>query len=447
MDRHYIDKRVSEELEGLEVNPPVEAWLGISDALDRRARRRQLPLLMGMAASFAAIAIVAFSLWMVQPFDRQPYWTADRDALPKALESTGAGPLAQTNEHHLIEARPVSWRANLSPPLAANNLSESLLAPLMDGVPGQSLIPASPGALAFAEELQIFQTAPDSQTSAEGILSSRITSPETTKASGNFSLGIHVAPRQNQRMLARNSDFNNLGIPFESLEEGLLTYGMGMHLSYELSPGISVQTGLNYVATGQHVRDILAYQHPGDLPVFEADRQTGTVTHPQRILTSQGDIRFHDPHHYFADVQSKRVITENQSKGGHEIKSLRKTHDGLTQVFRFLEIPLLLRYTLAEGLVGIHLKGGASGNFLLQNEVFAGKNMQQPSIGETHGIRQFNVSAIGGLVFDVALTGRLKLHMEPTVQLFLNPIIKEGMMIGHAYPYSYSIQTGISYDF
>lgn len=57
------------------------------------------------------------------------------------------------------------------------------------------------------------------------------------------------------------------------------------------------------------------------------------------------------------------------------------------------------------------------------------------------------MSALGGLVFDVALTGRLKLHMEPTVQLFLNPIIKEGMMIGHAYPYSYSIQTGISYDF
>ncbi len=446
MDRHYIDKRVSEELEGLEVNPPVEAWLGVSDTLDRRARRRRLPLLMGVAASFTAIMAVTLSLWLIQPFVEQTDRIADLRELPEALESLTADLLTQTDDINLPETRPVSMRASHSAPLAENNLSERVLLPPMDVIAGQPVIAANQNALSFFDDLPVTQLSPALQTAAEGTLSSIFPGRETAAASGKFSMGIHVGPRQNQRLLARNSDFNLLGIPFESLEEGLLTHGAGMHLSYELSPGISIQTGLNYIATGQHVRDIVAYQHPGDLPVFEADKQTGYLSHPQSVITSLGGIRFHDPYHYFADVQSNRVITDRQSKGGNDIKSLRKTHEGLTQVFHFLEIPLIFRYTLAEGLLGLHLKGGASGNFLLQNNVFAGKNLQQPAIGETYGIRQFNVSAIGGLVFDVALTGRLKLLMEPTVQLFLNPIIQEGMMLGHAYPYSYSFQTGISYD-
>ncbi len=447
MDRHYIDKRISEVLEGLEVNPPVEAWLAVSDGLDRRARRRRLPLLMGMAASVAAFIAVALSLWLLQPFAVQPDWMAERQELPQAMESLAAEPLAQTHHQSHPEGRPLNWHASQDAPLAADYVPESSIAPPMTVIGGEAVMPVSRHALAFADDLPPMPVAPASQTPADGMFSSMFASLETTEPGGKFSLGVHIAPRQNQRLLARNSDFNNLGIPFESLEEGLLTYGMGMYLSYELRPGLSVQTGVNYLATGQHVHDIVAYQHPGNLPVFETDSRTGMMTHPQRILTSQGGIRFHDPHHYFADVQSNRVITENQSKTGIEVRSLRKTHEGLTQVFHFLEIPLILRYTLAEGLIGIHLKGGASGNFLLENEVFAGKNLQQPSIGETYGIRHFNVSAIGGLVFDMALTSRLKLHMEPTVQLFLNPIISEGMMIGHAYPYSYSLQTGISYGF
>ncbi len=447
MDRHYIDKRVSEELEGLKVNPPVEVWLGVSDVLDRRARQRRLPLLMGMAASFAAIMAVTLSLWLIQPFVGQTDWIADQRELPQALESLDAAPLILTNDINPPEARRVNIPVSDSAPLTENNLPERIPDPPLDLIARQTLVPASQNVLSFFDDLQPTQVAPALQPSAEGTLSFIFPGREAAAASGKFSLGVHVAPRQNHRLLARNSDFNNPGIPFESLEEGLMTHGVGMYLSYELSPGISVQTGLNYIATGQHVRDIVAYQHPGDLPVFEADRYTGSLSHPQSVITSQGDIHFHDPYHYFADVQSNRVITEKNSRGENDIKSLRKTHEGLTQVFHFLEIPLIFRYTLSEGLFGIHLKGGASGNFLLQNDVFAGKNLQQPAIGETYGIRQFNVSATGGLVFDVALTGRLKLYMEPAVQLFLNPIIQEGMMIGHAYPYSYSLQTGMSYDF
>ena len=446
MDKHEIDKRIREELGGLEANPPVEAWLGITDALDQRARKRRLPLFMGMAASLAAIIAVSMSLWLIQPPQEQAFHSATQ-GWPDHLEGLAAAPLAQQTARSIPESRLVQPRAGHAASAEAFQLPARMQATTGDGLSVETALISSANAPAFAPDLEVDALLAIAEESTDGRFALLDSDPGSATAPGKFSLGVHAAPRQNHRLLARNSDFNNVGIPFESLEDGLMTYGMGMRVSYALNQNIDLQTGMNYIRTGQYVRDIIAYKHPGEVPIYMADRHTGAVYHPQSIITSQGSIRFTDPYHYFADVQSHRVITDKQAAAANDIKSLRQAHEGLTQVFSFLEIPVTFRYQLADGLLGLHLKGGFAGNFLMQNDVFAGKNMQHNAIGETYGIRKFNVSAIGGLAFDVALTGRLTLHMEPTAQIFLNPVLREGMMTGHAFPYSYSIQTGISYDF
>ena len=130
-----------------------------------------------------------------------------------------------------------------------------------------------------------------------------------------------------------------------------------------------------------------------------------------------------------------------------DIKSLRQTNTGLTQVFQFVELPVAFRYEVVGGFASLHVKGGLSVNYLLGNDVYAGTNIFQSSIGETYGVRKLNFAAMGGFSLDIPLAGNLRLHLEPTAQIFLNPILQEGMMMGHAYPYNYSLQTGISYGF
>lgn len=130
-----------------------------------------------------------------------------------------------------------------------------------------------------------------------------------------------------------------------------------------------------------------------------------------------------------------------------DVKSLRQTSQGLTQVFQFVELPVNFRYEVISGYARLQVKGGVSVNYMLGNDVYAGQNIFQQSIGETHGVRTLNFAAMGGFSLSVPLTGKMSLHLEPTAQIFLNPILQEGLMIGHAYPYNYSIQTGISYGF
>ncbi len=446
MDKHYIDNRIKEELDRLEANPPVEAWLAITEELDQRSRKRRLPVIFGMAASLAALAVVVMSLWLVlQPADTTELATGETN-LPQAMASLGTPSLEELSRPGLQGSSPSASTYALSPPAEDAYQTDipkhAYLTRITTGpglqVPQRSITDAG-----------FYQTAvpatTQSDTYEDGLQLASEQYP--SRVPGKIRLGAHFAPRQSHRALARNNDFNTLGIPFESLEEGIITYGMGMQVTYKLSPALSIQSGLNHVSTGQHVRDILAYKHPGDLPLYDNNRHTGMIYHPQTVITSQGNIRFDDPYHYFADTQSHRVITNKHSMAESDIKSLRQSHNGLTQVFQYIEIPLTVRYQLFDGLVGLYVKGGVSGNYMLQNDVFAGTNTYQDAIGETFGVRKINLSAIGGLSLDMALTGRLTVHVEPTAQIFLNPVLQQGIMPGHAFPYSYSLQTGISYGF
>ncbi len=446
MDKHYIDNRIKEELDRLEANPPVEAWLAITEELDRRSRKRRLPVLFGMAASLAALAVVVMSLWLIlQPADT-PELASGEINLPQAMASLSPPLLEESSLRGLQRSPHSAGTYALPPPEMAtyqpDTPKHAYLARINTG-PGLQVPQRSISGAGFYQTA--VATSAQSDTDKAGL--QLVSEKHPSHVPGKIRLGVHFAPRQSHRALARNNDFNALGIPFESLEEGIMTYGMGMQITYELSSALSVQSGLNHVSTGQHVRDILTYKHPGDLPLYETNKHTGIIYHPQTVITSQGNIRFDDPYHYFADKQSHRVTTNKKSMAESEIKSLRQSHNGLTQVFQYIEIPVTVRYRLLDGLVGLYVKGGVSGNYLLQNDVFPGTNTYQDAIGETFGVRKINLSAIGGLSLDMALTGRLTIHLEPTAQIFLNPVLQQGLMPGHAFPYSYSLQTGISYGF
>ncbi len=445
MEKHHIDKRIFEELNELEANPPVEAWLNISDALDQRRKKKRMPALLGIAASVTVLMAFALSLWFsppdtpvdeiaLQPSPDAEHLTSLEARLPVGQNHPDILPVdpVQHQPAHISQRSVSPAGMDAGPPMAPvhASLQRDHHPPAINDLRYHSDM--TPALLALQQPDKTFS-------SRDEIL--------TGNPQGKLSLGLHVTPQQNHRLLAENTDFATSTIPFESLEDGILTYGAGISLSYMISGSITIQTGLNYIHTGQYVNDIYAYKHPGDIPLFDADRNSGLMIHPQTVLTSQGAIRFHDPYHYFADVQSHRVITNKQSVEINDIQSLRQTNTGLTQVFRFVELPVNFRYQLVSRYVGLQVKGGFSVNYLLNNDVYAGQNIYQHSIGETHGVRTVNFAAMGGFSLDIPLAGNLMLHLEPTAQIFLNPILQEGMMMGHAYPYSYSLQTGISYRF
>ncbi len=450
MERHYIDDRVKSSLRDLEVNPPVEAWLAISEGMEKPPLRRFIPPFLRVAASLAALVVSLFSVWFLL-FDRMDTgMVASRLPDPSYMspQPVQAGlvsdnlPTLRTLLHRdhqgLPPAAPRNWLPEALPDYGPEELSSPVVhsghSPGLSQ-PGINLAGPLIGREAFLP--------PEPQDERRGFLEYLGSIGENRPEGIRF--GAHFAPTHNYRILVADEAFGMHQLPFESLEESILSFETGMHVQFSLPGRWSIQTGLQYRRTGQYVKDIMAYSHPANMPLYGLDRGDGFVFHPQSILTSQGSIRLSDPHFYFADVQSFRVMSNKQFVGDNDIRSLNKSAEGLTQIFNYVEVPVLFRYRLWNRYVGIELKAGIAGSYLLDNAVYLGRRTMQQAIGETYGVRQYNFSAIGGFSMEIPLSARLSLHLEPTAQVFLHPMLREGMMPGNAYPYSYSLQTGISY--
>ncbi|MFP4467934.1 MAG: hypothetical protein ACLFN2_03130 [Bacteroidales bacterium] len=452
MSQRYIDRKFREKLEGLEVNPPVEAWLYISEAIRKPSRKGVVPMFLRMAAAVAVLVVSLFSLnFLFLNRSGQDAEVADWSVPVAPLfdsQSSVVSSGEQAAEKPSLREDPAPRAIQPVQPLFAQfDAVPDRMNPLGKSHINRPVFSFQP----FSGRRQVKDSyLPDSGKESVIVNTDQVVLAAMTDdigGHGNVSFGAHFAPQYNYRILRGLSDMSFSDIPFQSLEDQIMTYSAGLNAFIELSPRWTLQTGVNYMNMGQYVKDIMSYQHPARLPIFSERSSKGQLGHPQSIITSQGNIRLADPHLYFADQRSYRVLTNRHAMEGTDIQALSESQEGVTQVFRFVEIPVVFRYALNEGDVGLRLKGGLAASYLLNNDVFLGHDMMKNPIGKTTGIRQFNLSAVGGFAMDIPLTGNLTFHLEPTGQVFISPIVREGVVTGHAYPYGFSLQTGISYGF
>ncbi len=452
MKRHYIDNRFREELDGLEANPPVEAWLAISNAIDGH-NKRPGSVFLRMAASIAVLLAATFSFWYFFADNTQQEVALAEQNIPISLQALTTASFETGSQAFLTPVpRNTATRNNLPNRINADRVVPQHSPPfaVAPSIPVISNTQHYKSAM-FAETQRMSVNAEDrprvtfaNDESGSFLQEIFSVTPEFTS---RISLGLHFAPQYNYRLLREEGGAGFQHIPFQALEDQLLTYNIGISAYYQTSSRWSFQTGIHYINVGQYVRDIYAYTHPANMPIFDSSSKSGRFVHPQSVITSQGSIRFFDSFHYYSDVQSYRVMTEKQANTSAGVRTLKKSNEGLTQVFRFIEVPLIARYNVYSSAIGIQLKAGLSAHYLLQNQVFLGKDNMQNAVGETYGISKYNLSAIGGLSFDLPLTSRFTFHLEPTAQIFLQPIANKGMLTGKTYPYSFSVQTGVSYGF
>lgn len=438
VDKHYIDKKIREELEGLEVNPPVEAWLAISDTLDQSSGPYKNILFMRTAAAIAALVVVSFSFWMLVVNENVQEAPLAQQAVPAAMEaiplnhiSVSGNPGALLADMTLRAPQTAYQSASLTPAVFYDTPSFRKLYPKQESVirTEQSAPPGIlPASSARSSPIALSQRDPYIETDSHGPRSS----------GSNVTIGAHFAPQYNYRTFIDRSGSEYRGIPFSTLESQIYTYSAGMSVSMPLSRTLSIQSGLYFNNMGQYIEGISAYQHP---------EYRNLYSETQYVITSLGGIRIYDTSHHFADISSYRVIDTKESLDPKILDGLRKSDEGLTQVFQFVEVPLFLRYKLTEHHIKLHVKGGVSGSYLLSKNVFMGNDISQNPIGETHGIKQFNFSVMAGFAMQLPVTGRLSLHLEPTAQLFLQPFVLEGLRMGSVLPYNFSLQTGLSYRF
>lgn len=438
MDKHYIDKRFREELEGLEANPPVETWLTISDALDEKALAGRKYVLMRTAAAIAVFVVAAFSLWMIfvdQSLREDPVVQQTAPANIEAIPSTG---LPQT-ENSLMLLADLSRSSTMDhhrfvlpqPQSTYDHATPWSIQSFSAEVPRS----VTPGVLDSRNLKRNDQARMDMPVRDVHMF---MESAEKKAYASNLNLGAHFALQYNYRAFANQSGGSYRSIPFNALESQIYTFSAGLNATLALSNGWALQTGLHLNNMGQFIEGISAYQHPDHKSIYRQN---------QIVITSLGGVTVHDTSHHFSDQSSHRVLDPDEYLDPKVLDALLKSNEGLTQVLQFVEVPLIFRYKLIGQRVNLHLKGGMAASYLLNKDVYIGSSINRHPIGQTHGLRQLNFSLVGGLALQYPLAGQLYLQLEPTAQLFLRPIRQDGLNTGNVLPYNFSLQTGVSYRF
>ena len=116
----------------------------------------------------------------------------------------------------------------------------------------------------------------------------------------------------------------------------------------------------------------------------------------------------------------------------------------MVQQFGYLEVPLELQYALVNRTWGLNLIGGMSSLFLIDNSVSLDSDGTSTEIGEASNMNAVNFSTNLGLGVYYRLNPNLQINMQPMVKLHLNTFTETA---GSFRPYTVGVYSGLSFRF
>jgi hypothetical protein len=264
-----------------------------------------------------------------------------------------------------------------------------------------------------------------------------ITDNTTPKPKNRWSIAAMASPTY---LSSFNSGSDGLSKELTSSEQSLISYSGGVAFSYKISKRFSVQSGLYYSSLGQKVNGINS---------FSGFQPYGTITkgdHNFEVLTANGTVFTSNPDVFLSANGGDRIVTAYTNDVFDPKKaSLQPVSTSLDQNFKYLELPVVLKYKLIDKTIGINLIGGLSYNLLVGNSVSTTVDGNRYSIGNTRGLNPLTLSSSLGMGMEYNLSTKLSLNLEPTFRYYLNPFsVSTGSYI---HPYSFGIFSGVSYKF
>jgi hypothetical protein len=223
-------------------------------------------------------------------------------------------------------------------------------------------------------------------------------------------------------------------------EKSLVSYSGGFSFSYKLNRKLSIQSGIYYSSVGQEISGINSYAGFGKFVTTKSSRNFEVLTSSGNIYPVNGDI-------YLSDRNlTDRVLTLYTLDVFDPDKSgLQYLNSSLFQDFRYLEMPIMMRYKLIDRKFDLNLVGGISYNLLVNNSVFTYVNGDKFNIAYTEGLNPSAFSSSFGMGMEYNLSEKFSFNLEPTFRYYLSPLGEQIWTDIH--PYSFGIFTGISYKF
>lgn len=209
-------------------------------------------------------------------------------------------------------------------------------------------------------------------------------------------------------------------------KSGNVNMSYGLSVAYEISPKLSVRSGVHKVDYAYNTNDVF---FTSSLSAFSENR-IANINYSETaenivVSSSNASLNF--------DSKSFDVSARSVNRSGV-----------MAQQLGYLEVPVELSYALIDTKFGIHVIGGVSSLFLLDNEVDLTSGNLTTQIGEANNVNDLNFSANFGIGLGYQFSQKLKLNVEPVFKYQLNTFSN---VDGTFNPYTIGVYSGISFKF
>ncbi|APQ17414.1 porin family protein [Maribacter hydrothermalis] len=246
-------------------------------------------------------------------------------------------------------------------------------------------------------------------------------------ANNKWSAGPSIAPVYFNGH-GKGSPVNSIFTP--NSKSGNINFSYGLSVAYEVSKKITIRSGINKVDYSYDTEDVAFSSSINPISTYN---QLATIDYAPTSET--------------LTVSSKKVASENFSTANSALDVTAKsaTRDGfMSQQFGYLELPIEVNYAVIDKKIGVHIIGGVSSLFLIDNSVSLTAGDLTTEIGEANNINDLNFSANMGLGLNYKFSSKVHFNLEPIFKYQLNTFSE---IDGTFKPYSIGVYSGLSFKF
>lgn len=421
-------------LKNMEVLPPADVWDNIPPMPVRTSRFR---IITGIAAGVAAlVSLTLLATWYIRSNTVGNTQTELILAGNEMQAVTIDGNVVQSDAPPVEEsARVITMQA-----APADHDSEAgLTLPAEEPLP---LIASADLTLAREKKTESLPVSPSDITiiasgrmtgAAEGLV--KTLTPSTVETIGQrFLVGASVSPTMGLSPGGQDQRLSDL----MSSEKSRASYSTGLTFGYKISDRLTIQSGIGLASIGQTITGVDVFAGLSGFYAVKSSYLYSIETASGLILAGNTDL-------YLADSK-ERVGSLIQGNVADPSKyHLTQVGNDIRQVFRYLELPLLLRYKVIDSKVGLNVSGGVAYGLLVDNLAYTGEGSDIINVGHTEGINPHSLSSQLGLGMEYNISKKISFNLEPVFRYYMTPLSD---ISGPLYkPYSVGVFSGFFFKF
>ena len=260
-----------------------------------------------------------------------------------------------------------------------------------------------------------------------------------------WKMGMFLSPGYSSYSASYADEYSN-NMTYSG-SDGNSNLGGGFSVQYKTGKRWAVESGVYYAQNGQKSENSLnLFANKGEADYMFSPGSTDKYF-ANNVRIENGNMAMNS---------SAGVIQFTSTPKGAELSgdfesslngstNLMVPNGEFSQVFEFVEIPLLVRYQLIDSRVGIELITGLNTSMVVGNNAYIANQYGMQNVGKTVDINTFNIAGTAGLGASYDLSKHFSLALEPRFSYYLNSINKNPDVDFR--PYRLGVFAGMTYTF